>query len=362
MLIAEHPPFRPFPTLRSAHLQTLGAYFFRRTVPKYRAVKHTVNLFDGDRLVLHDDQPESWITGDRIVILFHGLCGCHRSPYVARIANKLNRRGIRTFRIDMRGLGDSSLISRSHLHGGCYQDVESVIQFVYRLTPLSKMSLVGFSIGGNVILKTLGRWAEAAPDYVDSAIAVSPPVDLIHASWNLRQYGNRIYELQFMNRLKTQLTMRRKRVKNLVDNKLCPLPTRLVHWYDQFTAPCWGYSEALEYYEDASSCEQLHRVSVPTIILAAQDDPIVPYSMYSEYPMSDQIEMVSTRYGGHLGFIGANGQDPDRYWMDWRVCHWVMSMEDKQIPAKTASSKSRVGRPYYQRPSRPGDRSGRRSY
>ena len=350
MLIADYPPFRPFPTLRSAHLQTLGAYFFQGRQPEYRAVKHPVTLFDGDRLVLHDDQPESWITGDRIAILIHGLCGCHRSPYVARVAAKLNRRGIRTFRVDMRGFGDSALISRSHLHGGCYQDAESVIKFVHRLTPLSKMSLIGFSIGGNVVLKTLGLWGEAAPEYVDSAITVSPPIDLIHASWNLRERGNRFYELHFMKRLKAQLTMRRKRVKNLVDNNICPLPNRLVHWDDQFTAPCWGYSGAREYYEDASSCKQLHRVSVPTIILASQDDPVVPYSMYNQYPMSDQIEMVTTRYGGHLGFIGANSQDLDRLWMDWRICHWVTSMEDKQISSKIVSSKSRPGRPNYQRP------------
>ena len=350
MLIADYPPFRPLPALSSSHLQTLGAYFFQGPKPEYRAVKHTVNLFDGDRLVLHDDQPESWITGDRIVILFHGLCGCHRSAYVARVANKLNRRGIRTFRVDMRGFGDSSLISRSHLHGGCYQDAESVVQFVHRLTPLSKMSLVGFSIGGNVILKTLGMWGEATPDHVDSAIAVSPPIDLIHASWNLRQGGNRIYEWQFVRRLKMQLTMRRKRVKNLVDNNVCPMPTRLVHWDDQFTAPCWGYSGAREYYQDASSCNQLDQVSVSTIILTAQDDPVVPFSMFGEFPMSDQIEVVSTKYGGHLGYIGTGGQDLDRYWMDWRICRWVMSMEEKHIPAKTDSSKGRVRRPNYRRP------------
>lgn len=349
MLIADHPPFRPLSTLRSAHLQTLGAYFFQGRQPEYKAVKHTVPLFDGDRLVLHDDQPESWITGDRAVILFHGLCGCHRSPYVARTAYKLNRRGIRTFRVDMRGFGDSTLISRSHLHGGCYQDAESVIKFVNRLTPLSKISLVGFSIGGNVILKTLGLWGEATPDHVDSAIAVAPPIDLMHASWNLRQGGNRIYESYFMKRLKSQLTMRRKRVKNLNDNQINPLPSRLVHWDDQFTAPCWGYSGAREYYEDASSCGQLDRVSVPTIILTAQDDPVVPFSMYNDFPMAAEIELVSTRYGGHLGFIGANSKDLDRYWMDWRVCHWVMSMEDKFIPSPTKTRNSRRSRARYQK-------------
>lgn len=340
MLIADYPPFRPLSSISSAHFQTLGAYFFRGRSPEYKAHKHVVDLFDGDRLVIHDDQPESWITGDRIVIIFHGLCGCHLSPYVARSANKLNMRGIRTIRVDMRGFGDSSLISKSHLHGGNFRDAQSVINFVTRLSPLSKISLVGFSIGGNIVLKTLGRWGSQVPDLIDSAVAISPPVDLVHASWNLRQRGNRIYETYFISRLRSQLSKRRRLVKDLVDNQIKPLPKRMIHWDDQFTAPCWGYSSAREYYEDAASCEQLKDVSIPTIILTAEDDPVVPYSMFSNYELSNYIDLVSTKKGGHLGYIGTLGRDPDRYWMDWRICQWIMSMEDRfpnELPAEKNS-------------------------
>lgn len=315
--------------MSSAHLQTLGAFVFRGKRRPYRAEKHAVRLFDNDQLVIHDDKPKNWITGDRIAIIIHGLCGCHLSPYVVRSAGKLNHQGIRTIRVDMRGFGDSALISKTHLHGGLYQDAQSVIEYVHRLSPLSKLSLIGFSIGGNVILKTLGMWGGYAPEYVDSAIAISPPVDLIHASWNLRQRGNRIYEKYFMKRIHTQLSKRRKLVSDLVDNQISPLPNRMIHWDDQFTAPCWGYSGVREYYADASSCNQLVNVSVPTIILAAQDDPVVPFSMFSEYELSNYIDLVTTKKGGHLGYIGTRGRDPDRYWMDWRICNWITSMDDR---------------------------------
>ena len=131
--------------MAGCHAQTLGAYFIKGKQPGYSAISSIVDLFDGDRLVVHDDQPDSWITGDRIVILMHGLCGFHGSPYMVRTASKLNRAGIRTIRVDMRGFGDSALISRNHLHGGCSQDLLSVIRFVRRLSPLSSISLVGFS-------------------------------------------------------------------------------------------------------------------------------------------------------------------------------------------------------------------------
>lgn len=341
MLSADYPPFKPLKLMKSAHFQTVGAYFLRGSPTQYGAVKHIVPLSDGDRLVIHDDVPSNWITGDRIAILFHGLCGCHLSPYVVRTSDKLRRCGVRTIRVDMRGFGDSTLISKSHLHGGNYQDVVSIVDFVHQLCPISKISLVGFSIGGNVVLKTLGVWGDRPRDFVDSAVTVSPPVDLIHCSWNLRQRGNRIYESYFMKKLRSQLTKRRRLVRELVDNQICPLPTRLIHWDDQFTAPCWGYRGAREYYEDASSGPWLDQVKVPTVILTAEDDPVVPYSMFGDYQMSKHIELISTRHGGHLGFLGQRLRDPDRHWMDWRICQWLTSQDNDFGPESGNETKKR---------------------
>jgi len=292
----------------------------------YRAVQRIVPLADGDRLVVHDDESSSWIAGDRIAILFHGLCGCHGSPYMRRTSDKLRRNGIRTFRVDMRGFGSSTLISRSHLHAGCSQDVKSVVEFVHRLSPLSKISLVGFSLGGNVVLKALGEWGEDFHRQVDSAIVVSPPIDLALGCSNLLRGGNRIYDQYFMRRLRKRLTFRRSRVANLIDNGLCPIPDKLVHFDDQFTGPIWGYSGAREYYEKASAGPLMKNVQVPTVLVTAKDDPIVPVEMYDNFEMSNYIEQVTTQHGGHLGFIGRHPGDPDRFWLDWRICRWISSL------------------------------------
>jgi predicted alpha/beta-fold hydrolase len=327
-LIADHPPFRPFKPIHLPHFQTVGAFFLRGKQSTYSATKRIVNLFDGDRLVIHDDKPANWITGDRIVILLHGYCGCYHSPYMRRTTDKLHRRGIRTIRVDFRGFGDSALVSRGHLHGGCSFDVQSVLDHVHRLCPISKISLIGFSLGGNILMKLLGEWGDNHPEYVDSAVAVSPPVDLIYASWNIRQRGNRLYEAYFIHRLKTQLTLRRRKVKDLVDNNLNPLPNRLIHWDDKFTAPIWGFRGAKEYYEKASSGPLLKNVRVPSIMLWAHDDPVVPYDSCDRFDLSSSIEVISTRRGGHLGFIGRKVRDPDKYWMDWRICNWIASLDE----------------------------------
>ena len=323
-MITDHPPFRPFRVLGLPHYQTIGAYLFRGPKTPYTAVKHTVELRDGDRLVIHDDQPAEWITGDRIAILLHGFCGHHGSPYIARLSEKLRRNGIRTIRVDFRGFGDSAFISRSHLYGGCSHDVEDVVDYVHRISPLSKISIVGFSLGGNVLMKLAGEWGEFYPPHVDSAVAVSPPVDLIYAAWNIRRRGNQIYEAYFMKKLIEQLTIRRRKVKGLIDNQLNPLPNRLVHFDDQFTAPIWGFRGARDYYQQCSSGPLLKQVAVPTIILTAKDDPVVPYDSYDRFEMSDSIHLVDTQRGGHLGFLGRHPRDPDRYWMDWRICQWII--------------------------------------
>ncbi len=289
--------------------------------------RRIVHLSDGDRLVIHDDVAKNWITGDRIAVLMHGLCGSADSIYIRRTAIRLRQQGIRTFRVDMRGCGDSSLISTGHLHAGRSDDVVNIIAFIHGLSPLSKISLIGFSLGANILLKTLADWSDRHPQHVDSAIAVSPPLDLKLCAANLRKFGNRFYEYFFVSRLCRLLTYRRRNVLHLIDNSLNPLPGRLVHFDDQFTAPVNGFFGARDYYTRCSTIDRLDRICVPTILVAAQDDPVIPFEMFDSQCFSNQIEFVFTRHGGHLGFLGKTRRDPDPHWLDWRICQWLTGLE-----------------------------------
>ena len=178
-------------------------------------------------------------------------------------------------------------------------------------------------VGGAITLRTLGEWGAGHPPCVDSAIAVSPPIDLVYCSARLAHFGNRIYDRFFSSQLKQTLQWRRRHVAGLVDNGLAPLPDRLVHLDDQFTAPVWGFRGARDYYEQTSCGPLLEQIDLPTIILTSRDDPVIPFDMFSRFAMSPQIELVPTRYGGHLGFLGFHRRDPDWHWMDWRICHWL---------------------------------------
>ena len=99
------PTFIPHPMLPGGHMQTIAAAYIKGHLRPYRATRHQVELGDGDRLVLHDDVPDNWRQQGRVALLLHGVSGCHGSPYMVRIAGKLNDIGVRTFRMDMRGCG-----------------------------------------------------------------------------------------------------------------------------------------------------------------------------------------------------------------------------------------------------------------
>lgn len=330
MEIANCPPFIPFFLGRHAHLQTIGPVLLRGKPERLTATRQIVHLADDDRLVIHDNRPPRWNPGDRIAIFFHGLCGSHASPYMARSARKIRDNGVRTVRVDFRGFGDSALISRHHLYAGCSQDVRDVIQHVHQLSPASPISLIGFSLGASIMLKAMGEWSSAHPDFVDSAVAISPPIDLARSCANLHSHGNRVYDHYFVRLLKNNLAVRRCKVAGLVDNGVNPLPNRLVHFDDQFTGPVWGFNGARDYYEKCSSAPLLGEIQVPTIILASQDDPVVPFEMFSSWPLSPRIKLVTTRFGGHLGYLGKRRSDPDRHWMDWRILQWLETIDGPQ--------------------------------
>ena len=145
----------------------------------------------------------------------------------------------------------------------------------------------------------------------------------------MRHFGNRFYEHYFASRLCNLLARRRQRVLNLEDNHLNPLPNRLIHFDDQFTAPVNGFRGVRDYYAHCSTHERLKEIYLSTIIVAAEDDPVVPCEIFDNVPCSGEIEFVRIRHGGHLGFFGNRSRDPDWYWLDWRICNWLSKLDQR---------------------------------
>jgi predicted alpha/beta-fold hydrolase len=319
------PDFLPHPFLPGGHLQTLAAYLLPESLPIYAAKQHLVALPDGDRIVLHDDCPSAWQAGDRTALMIHGLAGCHISPYMVRLASRLNALGVRTFRMDLRGCGAGLSLARLPYHSGRSEDAAAALEEIAKLCPQSPTALIGFSLGGNISLKLLGESAAAPPGNLVCGVAVCPPVDLAVCVASLRRPLNRGYDRYFARMLVKALNERRRAMPDAAMVSFARKPRGIYDFDDAFTAPVCGFGTADNYYRQASSAPLLSRLALPTFILAAADDPMVPAEPLRQARLSSSIHVHLARNGGHLGFLSRRGPDPDRRWMDWRIVEWVMS-------------------------------------
>jgi predicted alpha/beta-fold hydrolase len=326
--------------VRGGHLQTIaGAYLPHRL--RFDAKIHHVPLPDGDCLALHADGcllPPLPPGEDRgagtsqhhapprpTVLLLHGLAGSHQSGYMLRVSAKLRAKGVRVFRLDLRGCGAGIGLARHPLHAGRSEDAAAALDFVHHMCPDSPIHLIGFSMGGNIVLKLAGEFAENAPPYLASVVAASPPVDLAQCTREIQRGLNRIYDGAFVKALIKHIAVRNTLVPDAHSRPLVPRPRRLMDFDSLFTAPLSGFADVHDYYARASSGPLLRNISIPTFIIAAASDPIVPVACFEQTIYSSTTQLIIAPCGGHLGFIAAKNHDPDLRWLDWRIVDWIQS-------------------------------------
>jgi predicted alpha/beta-fold hydrolase len=317
------PPFRPHPLIRGGHAQTVAGVWWPGRLRPYAAAPHQVRLDDGDIVVLHDDKPAAWTAGGPVALLVHGLAGCHLSPYMVRIAEKLNAAGVRSFRLDLRDCGAGQGLARQPYHAGRSDDVLAALRAVTALCADSDISLVGFSLGGNLVLKLLGETPDALPSRLARAMAVNPAIDLAACAQAMQARLARHYDRHLVGLLWRRL---QRRSAELGGAPLCDFsrtPRALIEFDELFTARAAGFESAQHYYARSSAAQFLPNIRVPTLVLTAQDDPMVPGHIFQRVNCSLSVTIHVAEGGGHLGYIGRRGVDPDRRWMDWRVVEWV---------------------------------------
>ncbi|MEX0716626.1 MAG: alpha/beta fold hydrolase [Planctomycetaceae bacterium] len=317
------PPFRPHPLLRGPHRQTIAGSLLPGVRFPYSATRHRVELEDGDVLILHDDRPPEWRAGDPAAILLHGLAGCHLSPYMVRVAGKLAARGVRAFRLDFRGCGAGRGLARRPYHAGRSEDVLAAVRKIETLCPGSPIDLAGFSLGGNVALKLLGEAPERVPASLRRAVAVSPPIAPAAAVERMMRSLWRTYDRHFTKLLGRRfLEMRSDGGADGPESLAGALPRSVRELDERLTAPLSGFRDAADYYEQVGAVRFLADIEVPTLIITSRDDPLIPVSHFEETAAGPAVRLHITNAGGHLGFIGGRGMDPDGRWMEWRVVEW----------------------------------------
>ena len=286
--------------------------------------KRLVPLSDGDTIVLHDDCPSTWTEGQRCALFIHGLGGDHQSTIVGRMASKLFAQGIRTFRIDLRLCGEALLTCRWPNHAGRSKDARDAARYIEELCPGSALSVIGISMGGNITLKLLGELGESEKGRIDSGVAICPPID-IQQTVDRRNWGNYFYEQYFLNLLYNRFLKTREKLQNGAKITFKRRPLTVRKHDENFTVPLCDFDSASQYYEYSSSCYSLEKIAVPTLIIAARDDPLVPPEPLENAILSSSTDLIMTNKGGHLGFISRLGVDDDTRWVEWRIIEWLKS-------------------------------------
>jgi predicted alpha/beta-fold hydrolase len=307
----------------------LGAYL-PHAARENGSQQHRLLLDDGDQLVLHDDCPANWSPGQRVALLMHGLGGCHGSPYMLRLALKLNDVGVRAFRLDMRGCGAGFALAKNPGHAGRSEDARAAIEKIAQLCPASPVSMIGYSLGGNIALKLAGECGSDPPGNLDSVAAVGPPIDLQRCCEHLQTGLNWVYDRTFIRSLLALVKRRELELPEFTTHPpVTPPPKRLVEFDDRYTAPRSGFANAMDYYARCSSAPLLAKIEIPTLVLTAADDPLIPVSMFEKAERSPAVDLHIADSGGHIGFFGRPGCDPDRRWLDWRLVEWVLGQSGR---------------------------------
>jgi predicted alpha/beta-fold hydrolase len=316
--------FRPWFWLRNPHAQTILGVYWKGSAFPHASVRRRARLSDGDQLVLHDTTPADWQPGNPIAVLVHGLSGSHRSGAIVRLARLLLARDIRTVRLDLRGTGAGFRLARGCYNAGCSADVRAALQLVHRFAPTSPLWLAGVSLGGNVALKLAGEAAVDPVPNLTRVATVAPPVDLEACMALLTHPRNRVYERHFVGEL---IAEARRRARLFPDP---PLPTfsrraSLREFDDLYTAPRGGFRDAAEYYARSSSNQFVPRIRVPTLVLAARDDPFVCPAAIERLSCPPAVDVRLTDHGGHVGFLGADGFG-GFCWGERAVARWLLQV------------------------------------
>jgi predicted alpha/beta-fold hydrolase len=240
------------------------------------------------------------------------------------LAHKVWGKGWNCIRINQRNCGNSEHLTPTLYHNGLSQDYRSIIQEIILKDGCQQVWIIGYSMGGNLTLKLAGE-LEAELPALRGVAAVSPnilPASCVRA---LQRPSNWGYHHHFLRSLKAKL----KRKDQLYPGKwdLSKLPAIRTMWEfdDIYTAPDGGFQDAADYYSKSAAENSLKAISIPTLIITAQDDPFIPYEIFQGSSLHENslIELLAPLHGGHCGFFQRHQTQEDPFWAENRLIEWI---------------------------------------
>jgi uncharacterized protein len=296
------------------HLQTIFPVLFRR-VMGVDYWRQRISTPDGDFL----DLDRSDIGSDRLGIILTGLEGDSSRAYVRGMAKALNRKGWDALVMNFRGCSGESNRKVRFYHSGDTGDLDSVISHVVQENRHREIVLIGFSLGGNVVLKYLGERATGTLALIKRAVAISVPCDLASSAVRIASPMNRLYMKRFLKMLHEKIRMKMAAIPGSFDDSGYDNIKNFKDYDDRYTAPMFGFDNAEDYWQKASSKPRLADIAIPTLVINAADDPFLAEPCYpvEEARANPNLCLEIPKFGGHVGFVTFN--HGGQYWSESRA-------------------------------------------
>jgi len=327
-------PFVPHRIFRGAHAQTLGGYAWpRRSRLKSTVVDDEERLFQVDEgaQVLAQCRWQRTKNDAPTMVIWHGMEGSTSSVYMWSTADKAFRAGFNVVRVNYRNCGGTEHLTPTLYHGGMSSDLAKVIAELISNDRVKRLYVVGFSLGGNMVLKLLGEYGDKFPTELVAACVVSPSVDLKASTDLIMKASNWLYHKNFVDSLKKRIQLKNRLYPDRYDVTHLANVRTIRDFDEQFTSKANGFENANDYYFKASSARIVGQIRIPTLIIHAQDDPFIPFDPLTDSAFVDNhyLLLVKTERGGHVAFIGEDNKTEDRFWAENRVVEFCKLCDAK---------------------------------
>ncbi|HYO63414.1 MAG TPA: alpha/beta fold hydrolase [Pyrinomonadaceae bacterium] len=311
--------FRPHPMFRGAHAQTLAAFAWPRRRTHLRAhASDEARLFEvhADAQLLGHCRWQRDRHSRPTLVLVHGLEGSSTSVYMMSTARLAYEAGFNVVRLNQRNCGATEHLTPTLYHSGLSGDFQQVARELIERDGLKRVFLAGFSMGGNLVMKAAGEWGADAPPGLAGVCAVSPSINLSACARTFEKRANRVYHENFMRHLRARVRRKQRLYPALYDTRNLRAVRTVRQFDDRFTAPSAGFADAEDYYARSSALPLVPRIRVPTLVVHALDDPLVPLDPEGERALRSNpyVVPVLTPRGGHVAFLSAEPRA--RFWAE----------------------------------------------
>ena len=332
----ESRPFTPRRWLRGGHVQTLASFLIARRFHVPAPEERLIEVAPGVQVLCHCH----W-QADRAhaltIIIVHGLEGSSESQYMLGVTEKALAAGLNVIRYNQRNCGGTDALAPVLYHSGLSNDVAAVAREVIARDGVSRFALVGFSMGGNIVLKLAGEWGSQAPSQFRAVAVCCPAIDLATSADTLHEPANRIYEKYFLWALHRRMLQKARHFPDHFDVSRLRGIRSLREFDDKVTAYYCGFTGVDDYYDRASAAHVVDRIAVPALVLHAANDPFIRITPETRRKISSNpnITFVETEDGGHCAFIGTPVRSPagrgnsrdghynDGYWAEHEIVNFL---------------------------------------